>query len=211
MDKIFKSVDSSVSMADLQYGSSSTGVEEYLSALKSIAVEQAGQQVLDIQEIINTCDQNWSGQAKENFKANLNNDANHVSEQFSKLYSVLEDEIRAAASAMYQKDRTMLESDAYNAGAATSAFISGAINNQISTNSNIVQGVSNATLGNAANAAYAAQDYLEGTNSPLAQPAAAIAGAAGNMASGANTAVNNAAEWAEDVATDAVNFFTGNN
>ncbi len=204
-------MDGNVSMSELQYGTSSSGVEEYLAELKSIAVEQAGQLVLDINEITQTCDQNWSGQAKENFKANLAADAQHVSDQFSRLYSVLEDEIRAASSAMIEKDRTMLQSDGYQAGAAFSSAVNTGANNAISGATTVAQNVSNATLGNAANAAYAVGDVLEGTNSPLAQGAANVVNGFGDLASGANQTVNNLAEGAGNVASDIVDWATGNN
>ena len=98
-------------IADFSYGFDATGVDDYLTAIKADYIEKAKEAVLDISGITKVCDNEWEGQARENFKVNLKNDAQHVADQFDALYLMLRYEINSIATAMDEKDQKLIDID----------------------------------------------------------------------------------------------------
>lgn len=96
------------SIGDMEYGYSTSGVADYLEAIKSEALNLAKEAVLDITDIRTCCENEWEGRARENFVANLNLDAQHVAEQFEALYNILVSEINSLNAAMANKDESLI-------------------------------------------------------------------------------------------------------
>lgn len=96
-------------IGDMEYGYSTPGVDEYLEEIKAQYLDKAKEAVLDINEIRNHCVDEWEGKARENFVTNLQNDANHVAEQFDALYNILQTEINSLNAAMANKDEELIE------------------------------------------------------------------------------------------------------
>jgi len=96
-------------IGEMQYGYSTEGVSEYLEAIKSEALTNAKDAVKDISLIKTACDNNWEGKAKDNFKVNLQKDADHVADQFDALYNILVSEINSLNAAMANKDEELIE------------------------------------------------------------------------------------------------------
>jgi uncharacterized protein YukE len=98
-------------ISDLSYGYSTEGVTSYLDDIKSEALDEAKEAVIDISSIQTECENNWEGKARENFITNLQKDANHVADQFDTLYNVLVSEINSLNAAMANKDEELIKVD----------------------------------------------------------------------------------------------------
>ncbi len=96
------------SIGDMQYGFDSTGVDQYLNDIKAIVLTNAAGLIKDTSAIKTTCDNEWEGKAKEAFEANLDKTANHVADQFTSLYNVLNSEVDQVHAAMANKDESMI-------------------------------------------------------------------------------------------------------
>lgn len=96
---------------DFSYGYNSSGVESYLEEIKSHAIQEAKDAVLNINEIKTCCESEWEGKARENFVANLAKDAQHIANQFDALYEILVKEINSLNAAMANKDETLIKAD----------------------------------------------------------------------------------------------------
>lgn len=97
------------SIGDLNYGYDKAGVDQYIDNIKGIVLTEACEQIRDISSIESVCDQEWEGQAKENFKTNLKTDAEHLCKQFEFLYNVLTSEINSVQAAMSNKDEELIK------------------------------------------------------------------------------------------------------
>ena len=98
-------------IGEMEYGYDHSGVENYLSEIKADYIEKAKAALLNTSSIKATCDAEWEGKAKENFKVNLDKDAQHVADQFDTLYQILVSEIYSLEAAMTNKDETLIEVD----------------------------------------------------------------------------------------------------
>lgn len=98
-------------ISDFSYGYSTEGVEAYLQAIHTEAIQKAKDAVEDISGIKTCCENEWEGKARENFIANLEQDAKHVSEQFEALYNILVSEINSLNAAMANKDEELIKVD----------------------------------------------------------------------------------------------------
>ena len=97
-------------IGDMEYGYDANGVSQYLDNIKSEALQQAKDAVLDTTVLVNACESNWEGKARENFVTNLNKDAQHVGDQFDALYNVLCSEINSLSEAYADKDGQLIQS-----------------------------------------------------------------------------------------------------
>lgn len=93
---------------ELSHGYSTEGVETYLEAIHTEAIQEAKTAVEDISGIKTCCENEWEGKARENFVANLETDSKHVSEQFDALYNILVTEINSLNAAMANKDESLI-------------------------------------------------------------------------------------------------------
>lgn len=96
------------SIGDMSYGFDQGGLEEYLEQIRSEVLQIAQQDVMDISSIVNVCETEWEGKARENFVVNLAADAQHVADQYGLLYNALQSEIRSLQAAMANKDETLI-------------------------------------------------------------------------------------------------------
>ncbi|MBR6948696.1 MAG: hypothetical protein IKH54_00745 [Bacilli bacterium] len=96
-------------ISDLEYGYDASGVDKYLEEIKAIALTEAKDAVENVDDIVKCCEDNWEGQARENFVNNLRKDAKHVGEQFVSLYNVLQGEINSVHAAMANKDEELIK------------------------------------------------------------------------------------------------------
>lgn len=96
-------------IGDFEYGYDQEGMNQYLEQIKSTELQNAKDAVEDISSIKTVCENEWEGKARENFVANLEQDAKHVSEQFTALYQILESEINSAQAAMANKDEELIQ------------------------------------------------------------------------------------------------------
>lgn len=96
------------SIGDMSYGYSTSGVADYLEAIKSEALNLAKEAVLDTGDIRSCCENEWEGKARENFLTNLDKDAKHVADQFETLYNILVSEINSVNAAMANKDESLI-------------------------------------------------------------------------------------------------------
>lgn len=97
-------------ISEMEYGYDTAGVEEYLEAIRTEALQHAKEAVEDISSIKTCCENEWEGRARENFVMNLEKDAKHVSEQFDALYNTLVGEIKSLNAAMANKDEELIKS-----------------------------------------------------------------------------------------------------
>lgn len=101
-------------MADfssMEYGYNSDNVATYLDAIKNTALQNAKDAILATDNIKTVCDDNWEGKAKENFKSNLDKDAQHVANQLDSLFNILNDEINSVQAAMANKDESLISAE----------------------------------------------------------------------------------------------------
>ncbi len=101
-------------MADfssMEYGYNSDNVDTYLAAIKDTALQNAKSAILATNGIKTVCDDNWEGKAKENFKSNLDKDAQHIADQLDSLFNILNDEINSVQAAMANKDESLISAD----------------------------------------------------------------------------------------------------
>lgn len=98
-------------IGDFEYGFEASGVEQYLSDIKSEYLDKAKDRVEDISGIQTCCENEWEGKARDNFISNLQKDSEHVGEQFDALYSILCSEIGSLQAAMANKDEALIEED----------------------------------------------------------------------------------------------------
>lgn len=94
---------------DLQYGFDVDGVEEYIKDIKSVVLTQAADALDDLGDIKQACEKHWEGQARDDFLKNVEDDKEHVKEQFEALYQVLVGEITQAQLVMAEKDRKLID------------------------------------------------------------------------------------------------------
>ncbi len=97
-------------ISEMQYGYDTAGVDQYISDIKTEALQQAKDAVLDTTAIKTCCEAEWEGRAREAFLANLAKDAQHVSDQFDALYNTLVGEIKSLNAAMANKDEELIQS-----------------------------------------------------------------------------------------------------
>lgn len=93
-------------IADLQYGGSSAGVEELAGTLKT-KIEAAKAAVKDLTEVNNALDANWAGKAQEKFKESIKSDAEAVGNAIESLFGVLEQELTSIIYEMQNNDLNM--------------------------------------------------------------------------------------------------------
>lgn len=96
-------------IGDMQYGYDTAGVEAYIEAIQTEALQLAKNAVEDISTIKTCCENEWEGRARENFVMNLEKDAKYVSEQFDVLYNTLKGEIHSLNAAMANKDEELIQ------------------------------------------------------------------------------------------------------
>ncbi len=96
-------------IGDLSHGFDINQVEAYIEQLRSIVLTQAAEEVQKIDEITAACEANWEGQARINFLESVKLDAQHVAEQYTTLFSILETEIRNLSAAMQNVDYNMIK------------------------------------------------------------------------------------------------------
>lgn len=97
-------------ISEMQYGYDTAGVDQYIADIKTEALQKAKDAVLDISNIKTCCEAEWEGRSREAFVANLEKDAQHVSEQFEALYNALTAEIKSLNAAMANKDEELIQS-----------------------------------------------------------------------------------------------------
>ena len=100
--------ESSIGISDFSQGFDTTGVATYLTEIKSECLDKAAAEVLNTTDLENACDNNWEGQAKEDFKQKLKEAATHLAEQYNILYNNLESEINKIALDMKTFDDNLL-------------------------------------------------------------------------------------------------------
>lgn len=98
-------------IADFEYGYDNSGIDEYLQSIKADYLDKAKEAVENISSIKTCCENEWEGQARDNFVTNLDKDSKHVGEQFMALYDVLRSEISSLGAAMANKDETLIQID----------------------------------------------------------------------------------------------------
>ncbi len=96
-------------IGDFAYGYDQAGLEEYINTIKTEALQHAVDAVNATDKIVNACENEWEGKARENFVQNLTKDATHVSEQFIALFNILEQEVNSAQAAMANKDEELIK------------------------------------------------------------------------------------------------------
>lgn len=97
-------------IGEMKYGTSESGVSEYISAIRAEVLNTAASQLVEgVDEIAEVCNQHWEGIAKEKFVQNLRDDAQHVSLQYGRLCAILEEELESLRGAMVQKDKSMFD------------------------------------------------------------------------------------------------------
>lgn len=97
------------SIGDMKYGYDSNGLQEYLDNIKSEYLTKAADAVMDYSSIVSSCENEWEGQARDNFVENLKKDAQHVADQYQALYEALCSEFSSLASAMANKDEELIK------------------------------------------------------------------------------------------------------
>lgn len=97
------------SIGDLNYGFDSNGLSDYLDAIKSEYLTKAADAVLNYGSIVSCCENEWEGQARDNFVENLKKDAQHVADQYQALYEALVAEFNSLAAAMANKDQELIK------------------------------------------------------------------------------------------------------
>lgn len=97
-------------IGEMKFGTSESGLNAYIDAIRTEVLNVAGQQLISgLDDIDAVCDQHWEGAAKDKFKQNLRDDATHVQLQYTRLLSILKEEIKSLRAAMVQKDKTMFD------------------------------------------------------------------------------------------------------
>lgn len=96
---------------EMQYGYDANKIREYLKEIKSDALTTAVSVLENTSEIIQCCEQNWEGEARENFVKNLKRDVKHVVEQIDQLYVILQNEVYSIQNAMGEKDSQLIGLD----------------------------------------------------------------------------------------------------
>lgn len=97
-------------IGEMKYGTSESGVESYIDEIRAEVLNTAANELVNgVDDIVEVCNQHWEGVAKEKFIQNLRDDAQHVSLQYSRLCSILEEELKSLRGAMVQKDKSMFD------------------------------------------------------------------------------------------------------
>ena len=94
-------------ITDFQYGFDTAGVAQYLEDIKAQSLQQAKDTVLDTSSLVQCCEANWEGRAREAYVENLNRDAQHCADQFDALYNALVSEVNQLNAAMANKDESL--------------------------------------------------------------------------------------------------------
>ena len=95
----------------MEYGCDAAGVSNYISEVRVKLLDTASNRLKDTSAIRNVCEQEWEGQARENFLSNLDKDIEHVIDQFTSLIQVFESEVNSIQAAMANKDQELIKLD----------------------------------------------------------------------------------------------------
>lgn len=91
-------------ISEMEFGYSTTGLDDYIAQIRAVVLEQAAEEVKDLESIRTVCNQEWEGKSKEKFLENFQTSANHVSDQLHSLYSILTVELESIRAAMSLRD-----------------------------------------------------------------------------------------------------------
>lgn len=97
-----------IGIGDFSQGVDTAGVASYLSDIKSDSLDEAAKAVRDTKELETACNNNWEGQAREDFILKLQTAAEHLAQQYETLYKNLESQITQAAADMKAFDEGLL-------------------------------------------------------------------------------------------------------
>jgi len=97
-----------IGINDFSQGVDTSGVATYLTEIKSESLDKAAEAVKNIAGLKSACDENWSGQACEDFKQKLEEASQHLAQQYETLYKNLENEINQIALDMKTFDEGLL-------------------------------------------------------------------------------------------------------
>ena len=96
-------------IGDLSHGTSTTGVSEFLKEIESKLVGTVATNAEDIAGLESACNENWEGKSKERFLENLKSDVKLLRDSLNQMYEALEVEIYAAANAIIDFDKNLIE------------------------------------------------------------------------------------------------------
>ena len=96
-------------IGNLKFGTSTSGTEDYVELIRGIVLNEAAELIRDVSAIKSVCDDHWEGQAKENFKLNLQKHADHVADEFSHLFTTLENEVKGTNGVMIKNDENLIQ------------------------------------------------------------------------------------------------------
>jgi len=96
-------------IGNLKYGTSTSGTEEYVEKIRGIVLQDAAEYIRDVKTIQSICDDHWEGKAKDNFKLNLQKHANYVADEFSHLFTTLQNEVKGTNGVMIKNDENLIQ------------------------------------------------------------------------------------------------------
>ena len=96
-------------IGNLKYGTSTSGTEEYVDLIRGIVLKDAAELIRNVKAIQSICDDHWEGKAKDNFKLNLQKHADHVADEFSHLFTTLENEVKGTNGVMIKNDENLIQ------------------------------------------------------------------------------------------------------
>ena len=94
-------------ISEMSHGFDEVGVSEYLEKLRAIVLTNAAEQIRDISGISTMCDNNWSGQAKDDYINQLKKTSEHTAQQLENLYNILVSEVSAIMNSMDSFDKNL--------------------------------------------------------------------------------------------------------
>lgn len=90
------------------FGYDISGTQTFLQQLKSTYLDSAASDAKNITEIESAIDTSWAGQAADDFKTALHEDANALSATLEELYYQLENEINNIGASIADTDSGMM-------------------------------------------------------------------------------------------------------
>ncbi len=98
-------------ISGMEYGFDAAGVSNYINEVRVKLLNTASNRLKDYSKIKSILEEEWNGQARDNFLSNLENDVEHVIEQFAKLIEVFENEVNSVQAAIAHKDQELIKLD----------------------------------------------------------------------------------------------------
>ena len=92
------------------FGYDIAGTQAFLNQLKASYLDTAASDARNVSGIESAIDQSWAGQAADDFKTALHEDANSLSQTLEELYYQLEQEINNIASSIADTDSGLMSS-----------------------------------------------------------------------------------------------------